>query len=301
MTKANGRGPARSDPILSVALAADEIYALPLAVAVRSLVDHLGDRRLRVYIIEGELTQATKSRLRSSWPSTVESHFLRPDPKRLGGLPLSWDPAVSYINRSAYLRLFAPDLLPTDCRKVLYLDVDILALSDVTDLWKTDLENHPIAAAQDEVVRVVSSPKAAVDYESLGLRSDTKYFNSGMLLMNLDVWRAENLSAKVIDYVVRNQGKVRLPDQDGLNAVLAGRWKQLDSSWNHLVSEPEKLVIIPPGEFDGGRDGVPPPEVRILHFGGPTKPWMHRFTHRAYQELYHTYQRRTAWSDSARM
>jgi lipopolysaccharide biosynthesis glycosyltransferase len=284
-----------SDLAPCVALAADEEFALPLAVAVRSLSEHLEDTKLCAYIIDGGLTKATRSKLRSSWPKTVEARFMDVDPKRLEALPLSKDLRVAHVTRSTYIRLLAPDLVPQMHRKILFLDADILALDDVRELWRTNLGNYPVAAVQDGGIRFVGSPSGLLNYEELGLRPNAKYFNAGVLLMNLDIWRAEDLSKQILDYIASNRSKIRFNDQDALNAVLHDRWKQLDASWNVLVFG---------GKIVGERQLAPndqgtiasPPGAKILHFITPQKPWKRGFLHQGYRKLYLGYQRRTAWA-----
>lgn len=296
----------RSNSNVCVALAADETYAPALAVAVRSVIDNFGDRRrLTIYVLDRGLTRSTKRKLRSSWPERANVRFVRADQVLLESLPMPWDRAIiPHVNQSMYIRLFIPDLLPHDESRVLYLDADTLALADVTDLWDVDLKGYPVAAVQDAVLRVVSSPLVPLDHEELGLGPNAKYFNSGVLLMDLDVWRTEDLSERVLRYLMENQAEVRFPDQDALNAVLCDRWKQLDISWNVQVNEWIRMVRIRegrhaeawlPNEPNRVRESVPPNGAKIMHFVGRHKPWTSRFRHEAYRELYRQYQRRTAW------
>jgi lipopolysaccharide biosynthesis glycosyltransferase len=278
-----------------VALAADEEFALPLAVAVRSLSEHLGDKKLCAYIIDGGLTKATRSKLRSSWPKTVEPRFVGVDLKRLEALPLSRDLRVAHVNRSTYLRLLTPDLLPNTHHKILYLDADILILDDVSGLWSTSLGNYPVAAVQDAGIRFVGSPSGLLNYEELGFRPNAKYFNAGVLLMNLDIWRGEDLTKQILDYIASNRSKIRFNDQDALNAVLHDRWKQLDASWNVLVFGGKIVGEARSAASDQGTT-LTPPGAKILHFITPQKPWKRGFLHRGYRKLYLGYQRRTAWA-----
>lgn len=295
-----------NDPGVCVALAADEKYALPLAVAVRSLADNFGGgRQLTVYVLDGGFTLSTKRNLRRSWPAEVDVRFVAAAPKRLANLPVPGNDAVnSYLNRSMYLRLLIPDLLPSECGKALYLDADTLTVADITALWDVELRGYPVGAVSDPYIPVVSHQLALHNYKELNLAPDAKYFNSGVLLMNLDVWRAEDLSDRVIDYLASHED-LYLPDQEALNAVLAGRWKQLDPSWNTLILD-EFLTQKPQKEHDETwarwrvrKETVPPPDARILHFAFTTKPWTDGFRHEGYWTLYHDYRSRTAWADRA--
>ena len=77
------------DPI--VVTSADEAYAMPLAVMVRSLVANLDPARtLRLYVIDGGLTARSRARITASWPrERLAIEWLVPDLARLGKLKVS--------------------------------------------------------------------------------------------------------------------------------------------------------------------------------------------------------------------
>mgnify|MGYP000308479184 CR=1 FL=1 len=57
-------------------------------------------------------------------------------------------------------------------------------------------------------------------YTRLHYPSSDSYFNSGVLLVNLDYWREEGLMSKALDYISKNGSKLVFYDQDVLNALL---------------------------------------------------------------------------------
>lgn len=297
-----------------MAVAADERYALPLAVAILSIADSLEESSSPiVYVLDGGLSQETKGALCSSWPTWLDVRFIDSYPAWLDELPLPGDlRMLPQLSRSMYLRLLIPDLLAEVHGKVLYLDADILALADTKALWHTDLEGYPLAAVQDPSIRVVSSPLGIRNCAKLGLDPQAEYFNSGVLLMDLDLWRAEGLGPRVLRTVQEQQDVIRLPDQDALNICLAGRWKRLDDSWNVSVNEGLRIGALrasrrgkipylprpklPEQENEVQENGiwavVPPEGAKILHFAGTMKPWMPEFQHPGYRELYQRYSNR---------
>lgn len=163
-------------------------------------------------------------------------------------------PTRKRFSEAMYLRLLIPALLPRADRAI-YLDCDVLVEADLAELAETDISDALLAAARDPVIPTVSSPEGLPNYHELGLAPDTPYFNSGVLLLNLKQWREENVTASVFEYVRRHADLVRWPDQDGLNAVAAGRWVELDPRWN-----------TPPQEAG-------PRAPRVVHFLGWAKPW----------------------------
>jgi lipopolysaccharide biosynthesis glycosyltransferase len=129
-----------------------------------------------------------------------------------------------YFNSVIYFRLLLPEILPVSLHKVLYLDCDLIVRKPIDALWNIDLNDHLLAAVEDNVI---SKQK-----EQLGLPQSFKYFNSGVLLINLDKWRRQSFHIKVVEFIKNNPNKLTFPDQDGLNVVADGNWINLPTTWN---------------------------------------------------------------------
>jgi hypothetical protein len=69
-----------------------------------------------------------------------------------------------------------------------------------------------------------------------GLSPSTPYCNTGVMVMNLKRWRTEEIARGALEYIRKFPQCVRYPDQDGLNAVLAGAWGLLDPKWNVMLA-----------------------------------------------------------------
>ena len=169
-----------------------------------------------------------------------------------------------------YYRLSAPLVIPKDIQKILYLDSDLIVRKSLNDLWNTDLTGHALAAVADlgEKLRA----------EELGLPAGSKYFNSGVMLLNLGFWRQYRGYERLITFIQDSPAKLKYWDQDALNVIFAGCWIELPVQWNvqHNVDDDY---------------GTPGPDV--AHFCGEIKPW-HRATYRIERE-YRKYRRKTPW------
>src|SRR5690606_37561944 len=109
-----------------------------------------------------------------------------------------------------------------------YLDVDMLVMSDISHLWMIDTGDYAVAAVLDRSKFVSSSWAGIPNYEELNIPSDTKYFNSGLLIMDLKKWREMNAIKSILDVIHYNARHVIFPDQYGLNVVFANNWFELD-------------------------------------------------------------------------
>jgi lipopolysaccharide biosynthesis glycosyltransferase len=128
---------------------------------------------------------------------------------------------------SVYYRIFLPAILPTDISRLLYLDLDTLVLSDISLLYNIDMKNFPVAAIYDNYVRI--QPDIGIDEEG-------KYFNSGVLLIDLHRWNDLGISDKAIEYLSANPGNIKFVDQCALNAVLKDNWLSISEKNNLLYS-----------------------------------------------------------------
>lgn len=253
-----------------LACAADRGYVIPLAAMLRSALDTLSpDRALHVYILDGGLGQIDRERI-SQTCTTGRTHlvWIRPDVSTLSGLPL-W----GRMPVSTYFRLLVARLLPTSLPKVLWLDCDLIVQRDLAHLWDQEHGDHAVLAVQDMVVPFVSSRWGVSAYRQLGLPQGAPHFNAGVMVVNLDRWRGDDVESAVLTYVRRHVHGVTFWDQEGLNAALAEGWARLDPRWNVIAGlngrsffRPEHLE---PAVY---RQVVQDPW--ILHFSGALKPWV---------------------------
>ncbi|MDR1232857.1 MAG: glycosyltransferase family 8 protein [Puniceicoccales bacterium] len=152
------------------------------------------------------------------------------------GTAFSDVPDGSSLPSAAYYRLLAPNLL-SNYSKCVYLDTDIVVRHDLGELFNTDLEDCYIAGVKD-MQMVVSGTEYLL---SINLHDANHYINSGVLVMNLDLMRRDNLQEKFVAMAKRGINNKRafvFADQDIFNIVCHDRIKFLDLKFN--VS-PERL------------------------------------------------------------
>ncbi|MBD2614809.1 MAG: glycosyltransferase family 8 protein [Nostoc sp. ZfuVER08] len=282
---------ANNEPIVLVSTA-DNNYAIALAVTIKSAIVNLKNkRRVVLYVLNGDITQANKDKiLKSLDPEQVEIFWLKPDETLLSNMKLD----ENYNTLAIYYRLFIPQLIPQHFHKAIYLDSDIVVLGDLEELWNIDVQDTYVFAAQDIWKRYIRNAKGLRNYEETGISPDHKYFNAGVLIINLEKWRTDNIGAKAIEYLEQNKEYIRLHDQDGLNAVLAGQWKELDPTWNQMqaIHEYSSWTESPYTEEVYNRALHNP---NIVHFATFPKPWQENCKHPK-QDLFFEYLNLTAWN-----
>lgn len=290
----------RAEPI-SVVSAADDNYALPLAVTIRSVIDHLEPgQQLSVSILDGGLTDASKDRLVRSWKAPhVSVQFLCPPLSQIADLKIE-----NHLNLVTYLRLFMPSLLPESQDRTIFLDADLLIRRNIAELWQLDLGNAPIAAVNDYFTPYLNTREAigrpsicdqhpdkchpVPNYRDLGLESTAGYFNAGVMVVNLKRWREVNVFQQAVDLVRQHREHVRYCDQYALNVLFSGRWKPIDLRWNQnsnlFAWRGPEVSAFADDLFYELRD-----KPWIVHFTWLVKPWhtgcAHPFTSHFFQAV----------------
>jgi lipopolysaccharide biosynthesis glycosyltransferase len=299
--------PSDKDPI--VVLAADENFAMPLAATVRSALDNLSaGRRLRLFVLDGGLNDATKERLQQSWPGErCQLSWVDVDPTKVSDLPITGD---KHLNHVCYYRILMPWLVPSDIRQAIYLDSDMIVCSDLGRLWDAGLNGFTCRAVQDCAVpfidprvalanyhrcwRHLGSSDPVANYRELGLDPRAPYFNSGLLFVNLPAWRSADLTSRLLACLEQNRPYVRWSDQYALNVVLTKCWGELDLRWNqgsNIFSYPSwSQSPFDRQTFEQLRD-----DPYIVHFTTRYKPWLVTCLH-PLRKLFFEYVDRTAWS-----
>lgn len=289
-----------NEPIVAVC-AADDNYAMPLAVMARSAIANLNaSRKLILFIIDGGIEDKNKQKILKTLNSgNCEVKFLpKPDlfAKSIENAythTITQGQGKKYITITAYYRLMIAKILPEEIEKVIFLDCDLVIKGDLEQLWQSNLGENFVLAAQDTWIPSVSVHNGLLNYKQLKIDPNAKYFNAGVFIANLKKWRSEGFFEKAVDYLNQNKEFIRLGDQDILNALLVGKWGELDLRWN-----------VTPGiyEYDGWEKSPFSEEIYnnliqdpwIIHFASDLKPWNSRKT--LLKENFFHYVDMTAWS-----
>lgn len=132
-------------------------------------------------------------------------------------------------NYSAYYRIMLAQFLPQDVKRALYLDGDTLVNTDIRPFMVQDLADKVLAAVPNfpQLDHTLQGRKGEKEYS---FASHFCYFNSGVMLIDVENWRKENVQEKVMHFL--NAYHVLCPDQDALNVVFKDRVKILPYQWN---------------------------------------------------------------------
>jgi lipopolysaccharide biosynthesis glycosyltransferase len=270
---------------LHVSCAVQGGYVAHSAAMLRSVLAHRGGHELVVHYLHGPtLPRRDGKRLERMvhrGGGELRLHEIADD--RVAALP-----AAGYFTAAMWYRIFLPELVP-EADRVLYLDVDTIAVDALAPLWDVDLSRAWLGAVTN-----VFEPWHAGRPAALGLAGPDVYFNSGVLLLNLEELRRDRCTGALYDFAVEHAAELQWPDQDALNVVLGARRVALHPRWNAMNS----VMLFDSAADVFGAEAVREARARpaIRHFEGPSinKPW-HLECTRPHRGAYRRHRLRTPW------
>ncbi len=177
-----------------------------------------------------------------------------------------------HLSLATYYKLLFACLLPKDVEWVLYLDSDIINCANLNSLVTSALDkNTPLYAVnhrytQEQLIRL----------DFIGRRFE-RYFNAGVLLVNLRMWRERGYTEGLLETARRYHNQILWHDQDVLNIFFMDSWQEMPYKFNAfgLDEHPEWLSD----------------DLTLIHYTGSIKPW-HMFCQHPLQQLYWRYRRK---------
>lgn len=234
-----------------IVFSVNNVFISYLIVALRTLGRN-NQYPIDIYIIHSDLSRKNLNLLKD-----ICDHFnyklkaIKIDSNMFDGAR-----EMGHLKIQAYFRIVISNLIKA--KTALYLDCDIFVNSSIREIFKINLDGYPLAAVKDPGFQPI---------EKLKMSPDSEYFNSGVLLMNLDFWRENNLSNVVLKYAIENSNILSYADQCALNAVIDGEYISLDLLYNfqtiHLKLCPESTIN----------------KAKIIHFTSSYKPPHYLNTH----------------------
>ena len=158
-----------------------------------------------------------------------------------------------------YLRLPAIEQLSDEYNRILYLDTDVFVQTRmISKLFKVDIKDFPLAAVRD--VQQRDSLEKHVDDFKLNEFGAAPYFNAGVLLVNSELWRRDNIYQSMVTLAKQSASATRTDDQTLLNLALYKKWGELSPTRNWIESPKTNLA-------------ASYVDANIVHIAGKTKHW----------------------------
>ncbi len=241
--------------VIPIFFAVDDDYIPFLAVALQSLIENASKKyNYSIKILYTNIKEENKQKIINKYEKgnvKIEFVDLNYYIQKIQDKLYTRD----YYTKTTYFRLFIPNLYP-QYDKAIYLDSDIVVLGDISKLYNKKLRNNLIAAVADDSVQ---NNKIFQEYveKVVGMADYKKYFNAGILLMNLDELRKFDFQGKFMHLLETIKFQVA-QDQDYLNRLCKGRTRILNAAWDTMPIPSDK---------------VKEEDIKIIHYNLMFKPW----------------------------
>ena len=255
---------------MTIVYASDRNYAPLTAISAVSALKHNPGAKIVLlgYNLEEDAREIVRSRVEKAG-GEFAYHDVSPSIEKLKEKGYN-----GYTSYAAYARIFIPELLKTNGR-VLYLDGDTLVNGDLSDLLKTDMKGKAFAFAVDCVPYAYK--------KVINVSSGTPYFNSGVMVIDLNLWTERNYTKRFLDELEHPRGPNHLGDQDIFVRTFPGEIALLPPKWNFIshfflfsykglcrVVGGKDLLLFSEESFEEAKR-----DPRVFHFLGHTlgRPW----------------------------
>lgn len=264
-----------------IAFCVDNHYFRSMGATILSIIDNNPGVHFTIHILAFSVSDEHRARLvklEQQHPVKTYIHIVSPD--RFS--QFSHFIASTYYSPAIFTRLAIPEVLKDYTDKVLYLDADILCVGKIDRLMTMPIEQT--------VAYVVPDAEATTVRRATALKlKQIKYFNSGVLYINIKKWLELDITASTIHALLTGGSDLRFPDQDALNIALADHCTYMAVRWNYLYGLIGDLENDQRAMRDVGN-------AVFLHFAGAVKPWADWCGHDS-RQIFTKYHQMSPWAD----
>lgn len=262
-------------PDIHFAFCVNDGYVPYICVTIKGIIENHKKESVTIHVLSNFISPK-KERLLNEVVSGYDNISLQVhivDDSILRGLKDTWSIYTWY-------RVLLPKILPDNIHRVLYLDADTLVAGNISDLFSIDMTDKAIGGAIDILSFV---PRT---FERCMYEQEKQYICAGVMLMNLDYWRTNNLTDRIIKWGRDNDTRIQFPDQDTINYICRDHKIILPMRYGIIGAYFEKDVFLRQPYLDQLKECLQAPA--IIHYAGQA-PWKIELSYHPFQEEWEKY------------
>ena len=223
---------------LDICMASDDNYAIHLGISIVSILEN-NSSSINLHILNNDMSESNLNKLKSLEDQysnlcinfyNIHDYFIENKIDEFIKNELVGTEAYDLLGISTFSRLFLAEILPENIMKVLYLDADTLVLNNLDELFSIDLKENYIGGVVDGVAANITK------YFYKGEIKPIPFVNAGVLLVNLEKWRENNIAETSLFLIKSYPEKNFLNDQNLINIISGNDVLLLDPKYN-VMSE----------------------------------------------------------------
>lgn len=243
---------------MNILISTNNNYYEAARILLRSLFYHNRDAGIKIYLFHSDLKSGKIERMRRYIEKNNGELFVKEiDDSVMKNVP------VKMLSKETYYRLMAPQLLPDDLDRILYLDIDMIVVGEIRKLYESDFGNKLFMAVPDTSLGLEPLKR------KLQMKKESVYINAGVLLMNLKMLRQEFDLTEALEYAKKYPNRVPNCDQDVINGLYHERIGHLEWIYNYEARFHSVMDIL---TYPFQRRRLQK-EIKIIHYMGANKPW----------------------------
>lgn len=286
---------------MNIVYASDDGYCQHMAVSIVSMIEHNKTEQLIFHILSDGISEDNKRKIQEMLKFYGRKVNFYP----IDGLMEELQDKIRGLDTGRFrittlARLLMGSILPETVTKVLYLDCDTVVLRNISSLYNMRLNNCIAAMAAEPTIY----PEVK---EILGLTAEDTYYNAGMILLNLSLWRSEGKESDCFNYYNTMGGKLPFNDQDIINYVLKDRIKRVGQTYDFITNYyyfRYSTLVSKSSSYANGESrqsfNLAKHHPHIVHFASDERPWNRgNFNH--YSRAYDKYLRLTPFAEATKI
>jgi lipopolysaccharide biosynthesis glycosyltransferase len=250
---------------MNIVYCTDNNYLKQCLISICSICEN--NENINFYILHNGLSQKNLIIMEQFLKkyATISVQLIEIKDSLFSSFPIGKENQTTYVSLATYYRLYLADILPDTIEKVIYLDCDVIVTDSMIQLWHTDVSNFAVAAVPDTNTYDIQT------YNRLHYNPELGYFNAGVLLINLNFWRKNNITKLFLQCVKENYDKLQWHDQDVLNLCLKNNKTRLPFTFNFQEGFLRKQI--PLFYIEWNEIFKVEKKPTIIHYTGSSKPW----------------------------
>lgn len=251
---------------VNICIASDNNYSPLIATTIASICLNT-KRYVKFYCLESGISDFNKRMIESLHDrfQNFEIEYITINRNLIQNFADSINTA-NHISSDTYSRLFIPELFQ-DIDKMIYLDVDLIAIGDIGELYDLDMGHYTVGAVSAEY-----GTDKSIWFQNMEMNPEHHYFNAGVLLMNPKKLYQDHFLSKISDIANKYADIITLGDQDLLNKYCEMNYLELPWRFNMTT----RFIEMELGHIDENHRTKMSKEYSncvIRHFESNAKPW----------------------------
>lgn len=283
---------------MNIVYIANEKYVPHLAASMCSVMENnKSEKDIVFHVISTGMTEESMDRLAKlcdNYARRMLTYNLSDIERRINA---AGQPFLQKFDISILGRFFLGEIIPADVDKILYLDCDTIITGSLHEMYEILPRDGIILAAVQEPTIYKSTKRM------ISLRDEDPYFNSGVLLIDMNMWREHNTDARLRSYFESISDKSIFADQDAINGLLCGYIESIHPKynfitnykyfrWSTLAGMSPAYKSVSKEEFNEAQSSPV-----VIHYAGDERPWI-KGNHNPFRHEYNKYLSITEWRNT---